>query len=348
MTLYRVSESEVFQLLAQRDFAKENYEEQLENWILHNPGILTEGENILFIKREKSLEKSEDLLGIDEEGNTVIIELKRGRTPRMVIAQALEYASRVSRLGYRDLDKIALKFFTEIGLPYKSLHEALCDYFETIYQDDLEKLVNKSQRIILVAQDISEDVLNTADYLREYGINIRCVSFRYYKEGNLVIVDLDPDVRGSYDVPVKSSPSRISSDTEKFLLLVREQILDRYSDKVFYATQKPNRVVSFWLDQNGFLSVGISLESDEKLTYNIMIVYEDLEKNKHLCENIKEKIESQGETVYLEDKKKEKLQLYSIFEWNEQLLIDDGFIHDTVERLSRWVGIVEGEAREDN
>ena len=343
MTLYRVSESEVFQLLAQRDFAKENYEEQLENWILHNPGILTEGENILFIKREKSLEKSEDLLGIDEEGNTVIIELKRGRTPRTVIAQALEYASRVSRLDYSDLDKIALKFFTDIRLPYKSLHEAFCDYFETIYQDNLEKLVNKSQRIILVAQDISEDVLNTADYLREYGINIRCVSFRYYKEGDLVIVDLDPDVRGSYDVPVKVSTSRLSSDTEKFLLTVRERILDRHSDKIFYATKKPNRVVGFNLDQQDRVSVGIYLEVDGKLRYNIMISDEDLEKNKHVCENLKEKLESQGETIYLEDKKKEKLQLYSIFEWNDQLLIDDDFINDTVERLSRWVGAVQGE-----
>ena len=343
MTLYRVLESEVFQLLAQRDFAKESYEEQLENWILHNPGILTEGENILFIKREKSLEKSEDLLGIDEEGNTVIIELKRGRTPRTVIAQALEYASRVSRFDYRDLDNIALKFFIEIGLPYKSLHEAFCDYFETIKKDDFEKLANKKQRIILVAQDISEDVLNTADYLREYGISIRCVAFRYYKEGKLVIVDLDPDVRGSYDAPVKASNSISSSDTEKFLLLVREQILDRYSDRIFYATKKPNRLVGFRLDQQGRIGVSISLQVDGKLRYNIVISYEDLEKNKHVCENIKEKLESQGETIYLEDKKKEKLQLYSIFEWNDQLLIDNDFIDDTVERLSRWVGIAKGE-----
>ena len=343
MTLYRVLASEVFQLLAQRDFAKEGYEEQLENWILHNPSILTEGEDILFIKREKALEKSEDLLGIDEEGNTVVMELKRGRTPRTVIAQALEYASRVSRLSYRDLDNIAIKFFTEIGLDYKSLHEAFCEYFDTIKQGDFEKMVNKKQRIILVAQDISEDVINTADYLRKYGISIRCVSFRYYKEGNLVLVDLDPDVRGDYDVPVKISDPPLSSDTEKFLLLVREQVLDRYSNLIFYATKKPNRVVAFNLDQQGRVGVGISLGVDGKLRYNIMINHEDLEKNREVCENIKEKLESQGETVYLEDKKKEKLQLYSIFEWNEQLLIDDDFIHETAERLCMWIVAVQGE-----
>ncbi len=33
-----------------------------------------------------------DLLGLDKDGNIVIVELKRGKTPREVVAQLLEYA----------------------------------------------------------------------------------------------------------------------------------------------------------------------------------------------------------------------------------------------------------------
>lgn len=44
-----------------------------------------------------------DLLGIDREGNAAIIELKRGRTPREILAQGLEYGSFVERLTTMNL-----------------------------------------------------------------------------------------------------------------------------------------------------------------------------------------------------------------------------------------------------
>jgi RecB family endonuclease NucS len=40
-----------------------------------------------------------DLLCLDSRGDTVIIELKRGRTPREVTAQSLDYASWVKELS---------------------------------------------------------------------------------------------------------------------------------------------------------------------------------------------------------------------------------------------------------
>ncbi|MFC1755719.1 DUF91 domain-containing protein, partial [Thermoproteota archaeon] len=39
-----------------------------------------------------------DLLAIDENGNLIIIELKRDKTPREVVAQALDYATWVKGL----------------------------------------------------------------------------------------------------------------------------------------------------------------------------------------------------------------------------------------------------------
>jgi RecB family endonuclease NucS len=40
-----------------------------------------------------------DLLAIDDEANLVVLELKRNKTPREIVAQALDYASWVSGNG---------------------------------------------------------------------------------------------------------------------------------------------------------------------------------------------------------------------------------------------------------
>ena len=76
--------------------------EDLEKWIKDNPIIL--GQDILIIGEQVRTKSGPlDLLGIDKSGNLVIIELKRDRLPREVIAQALDYVSDISTW---DLDKV--------------------------------------------------------------------------------------------------------------------------------------------------------------------------------------------------------------------------------------------------
>ena len=54
-----------------------------------------------------------DLLGIDKAGNTVVVELKRDKTPRETIAQLLEYASFVENLDYYQLNEIYQNYYGE-------------------------------------------------------------------------------------------------------------------------------------------------------------------------------------------------------------------------------------------
>src|ERR1700694_5781440 len=51
-----------------------------------------------------------DLLAIAPDGGLVLIELKRQRTPREVVAQALDYASWVERLQPEDIARIYGRF----------------------------------------------------------------------------------------------------------------------------------------------------------------------------------------------------------------------------------------------
>jgi len=68
-------------------------EEHLEKWLEEDITILDE--DLLVIGRQVPTDFGGkiDLLCLDRNGDLVIIELKRGKTPREVVAQALDYAS---------------------------------------------------------------------------------------------------------------------------------------------------------------------------------------------------------------------------------------------------------------
>ena len=103
--LYKLSDNAPVQVASSK-LANEN---MIQNWIAERPELL--GLDLLIIGREVVAPDRGriDLLGIDEEGNLSILELKRDRTPRDVIAQALDYASWIVTLSTRAVHEIAVK-----------------------------------------------------------------------------------------------------------------------------------------------------------------------------------------------------------------------------------------------
>lgn len=85
-------------------------EKRLEDWIESNPDVL--GERLLIVGRQVQTRYGGiiDLLALDDEGRCVVIELKRGRTPRDIVAQALDYVSWVAELSDAEIrDRVAHK-----------------------------------------------------------------------------------------------------------------------------------------------------------------------------------------------------------------------------------------------
>ena len=87
------------QAIEHTGFAKQHLQEQeLESWIEANPIIL--GEPLMIVGRQVNVPGVNDrldLLALDPQGNTVIIEIKRGAIKEPVDMQALRYASYISR-----------------------------------------------------------------------------------------------------------------------------------------------------------------------------------------------------------------------------------------------------------
>jgi hypothetical protein len=86
--------------------ADQHKETEVESWIFDGaPEIL--GDDIALIGRQvKAGGGTLDLIGIDGDGNVVIVELKRDKVPRDAVAQAIDYASDVASWNTEQLDEI--------------------------------------------------------------------------------------------------------------------------------------------------------------------------------------------------------------------------------------------------
>ena len=159
-------------------FEVEHTESVLEQWLESNPdGILEDG-RVLILGRQVGTDLGGfiDLLGVDRDGNVVVVELKRDRTPRDVVAQALEYVAFAARLEVDELEGILRMYQQDDSARLADHHR---DYFGI---DESEAIAfNKDQHIVIVGQRVTPEIRQTASYLGAKGIRTTCVEFAFFQ-----------------------------------------------------------------------------------------------------------------------------------------------------------------------
>ena len=173
-----------------------DYEKLFESWLENSPDVLLEEETILWIGRQLNIQvgdgnKYPDLIGINSKGDIVICELKKGKTPREVIAQILEYASWAKSLTYEDLNNICKRYYqNDELLKGKELIEVFKEVFYPEDDEDINIIFNNQQRLFIIAEEISKVVLEVINYLNsEYFVPIIGVEYSVYKssEGEFIV-----------------------------------------------------------------------------------------------------------------------------------------------------------------
>jgi len=176
MKLFTIDKNGKFVQFKEQEFKEENKEIDLEILLEKNPEYFFDNSKILIIGRQvaTNLNTFIDLLGVDQFGNTVVIELKRGKTPRETLAQLIEYASFVDNLDYEQLN--------EIYQNYSGEDANLEDYHHEYYKSDAEEQLswNKSSKLVIVASKITPEIKQTSMYLRKKGLDVYCVEFKYF------------------------------------------------------------------------------------------------------------------------------------------------------------------------
>ena len=116
-----------------------------------------------------------DLLTIDSEGNLTVVELKKNRTAREVVAQVLDYASWVQNLTYEQITTLYSE--KHAGEPFEQA------FFERFGTEPPESL-NEEHRLVVVASELDSETERIIAYLStNYGVPINAVFFRHFKEG---------------------------------------------------------------------------------------------------------------------------------------------------------------------
>lgn len=130
-----------------------------------------------------------DLLGIDEDANLIVIELKRTEDGGHVELQALRYAAMVSKLTFDETVQVYETYLkkTEAG---KDASQELLAFLGWSEPD--EAAFNKNVKIVLAGADFSNEVTSTVLWLREYGLDITCVRMRPCKLADHLVVDVQP------------------------------------------------------------------------------------------------------------------------------------------------------------
>src|SRR5437870_812575 len=135
MKLWQVEGSKLSELTS----AALDYERRLETWICEDPSFL--GIELLVIGNQVNTGFGRiDVLGITRDGELVVVEIKRDRTPRDVVAQTLEYASWINDREYEDFEHMALEH----------RQKSLTDLFREVFDSSLPPEVSGANHRMLI------------------------------------------------------------------------------------------------------------------------------------------------------------------------------------------------------
>lgn len=130
-----------------------------------------------------------DLLGLDEEGNLVVIELKRVEEVGHIELQALRYAAMVSAMDFEAVVNAHEHFLARLGRDSTNARFEVGKFLGL--EDSEDVFITNTPRIILIAPKFSQEITTTVLWLNARGIDIRCMKVNIYNINNSKFLDIE-------------------------------------------------------------------------------------------------------------------------------------------------------------
>lgn len=150
-------------------------EQQLEDMIVEDPSILSNEWMLIGRQIVTEFGGRLDLLAVTPDASLVLIELKRDRTPREILAQAIDYACWVEQLDTESIARIYQRFRAEGDLAQ--------DFRQRFGAELDEEALNNSHQIVIVAAELDEATERIVGYLNARDIAINVAFFQVFQDG---------------------------------------------------------------------------------------------------------------------------------------------------------------------
>lgn len=242
-------------------------ESKLQQALEQNLSILDPG--LMLVGKQVSTENSKivDLLAIDSEGELHVIELKRHAAPRNVVAQALDYAAWVKKLGREEIAQL-----------YADHHggQSLAEGFLQTFDLPLPDVLNAAHNLIIVAAEIDPATERIVQYLVDYSVPINVVFFRHFKVGQDEYLVrswlIDPDEVAEQAEQRPSNKKKQPWNKQDYYVVFGESSWRTWEDAVRYGfvsaggkrtytrpleKLQPGRRISVYIPKTGYVGVGI-------------------------------------------------------------------------------------------
>lgn len=147
-------------------------ESLIEDWLAADPTLA--GLDAMIVGRQVPTDHGKfiDLLAMDATGALIIIELKKDRTPREIVAQVLDYASWVRTLTTPEIYERAEKY----------LNQRLATAFREKFGEPIPDQLNATHSMLIVASELDPASKRIVEYLsEEHGVAINTVFFNVFE-----------------------------------------------------------------------------------------------------------------------------------------------------------------------
>ncbi|EPY2306203.1 hypothetical protein ACXATD_001861 [Clostridium sporogenes] len=180
-------------------------EEHIEEFLRKNIEVIFEEETLLVVGKQVVNKENgrSDLTAVDENGNLVLIEIKRDvedirQRKEAFEFQAIRYAASYAKIKTPDdlVDKIFVSYIEkykdefELGelTAYEKASRILNDFLE---KNNALKTFNSKQRIILIASSFDKQTLSAAAWLIANDVDISCFKLSPMKIEDSYFIDIN-------------------------------------------------------------------------------------------------------------------------------------------------------------
>ena len=252
--------------------------------------------------------KEIDILGILPDGSITVVELKREKSPRETVAQAIDYASRIANI---EKDRIGEALGNEV-------RENLEQYLENRDMDRTD--IKEKPQIIIVAPELDNSTENMIDYLSEmYEVPANGVVINYTKTSDSTEILTRTAVVSEQEMEERTTRKKVTMSDIKQMFenkgiqneLETLRGVNNFVDEEDPRVRSDGASVRYWksIDGNKKVIFGIRAENSKKDSIDLWVRQEKIAQLKNQTKEETEQEIRAKESFKLEKKTKTRTDI---------------------------------------